>query len=66
MLVAPGSPVSDFLIGQAVVESAGCGVCTSNYSALSFHKGDTMMNEVERDLTGYIERAKKYFYDGYT
>jgi len=29
-------------------------------------KGDTMVNELERDLTGYIERAKRYFYDGYT
>ena len=37
-----------------------------DFSALSFHKGDTMMNEVERDLTGYIERAKRYFCDGYT
>jgi hypothetical protein len=42
------------------------GVCILDFSALSFHKGDTMMNEAERDLTGYIERAKKYFYDGYT
>jgi hypothetical protein len=42
------------------------GVCILDFSALSFHKGDTMVNEAERDLTGYIERAKKYFYDGYT
>ncbi len=28
--------------------------------------GGRIVNELDQDMNGYLDRAKRYFYDGYT